>query len=138
MQTQEIVIILLIGLTAGIMSGLVGIGGGIVLVPALVYFLQYNQHQAQGTSLGVLTLPVVVLAFVQYYAECKKRNTPIHPAVIGLLAVGFLAGGFFGSKLALRIPDVQLKKIFALLLFYTGFKMLQWDQWMIKWIKSIF
>ena len=57
MPTQEIIIILVIGLMAGILSGLVGIGGGIILVPALVYFLSYTQHQAQGTSLGVLTFP---------------------------------------------------------------------------------
>ncbi|HEY0057810.1 MAG TPA: TSUP family transporter, partial [Flavisolibacter sp.] len=67
MTAQLMLIIIIIGLFAGILSGLVGIGGGIILVPALVYFMGYTQHQAQGTSLGVLTLPVVIIAFITYY-----------------------------------------------------------------------
>ena len=70
MDFQALTILTLIGLAAGILSGLVGVGGGIILVPALVYFLGYDQHQAQGTSLGVLTLPVVILAFLTYYKDC--------------------------------------------------------------------
>ena len=69
MPTQEIVIIILIGLPAGVLSGLVGIGGGIILVPILVFFLGYTQYQAQGTSLAVLLLPVGILAFLNYYNE---------------------------------------------------------------------
>ena len=63
MDSTAIITILIIGIAAGVLSGLVGIGGGIILVPALIYFLKYNQHQAQGTSLGVLVLPVVFLGF---------------------------------------------------------------------------
>jgi uncharacterized protein len=138
MISQEIITIILIGFAAGVLSGLVGVGGGIILVPALIYFLQYTQHQAQGSSLAVLTLPVVAFAFFQYYIECKNRNTPINTTVILILAAGFVVGSVFGSKLALRIPEAPLKKIFALILFYTAFKMLQWDQWIVKWIRSIF
>ena len=69
MATQLIITTLLIGLGAGVLSGLVGVGGGIVMVPALVFFLQYTQHQAQGTSLAVLTLPVVIFASVYYYQQ---------------------------------------------------------------------
>jgi uncharacterized protein len=138
MPIQETIIILLIGLMAGVLSGLIGVGGGIILVPALVYFLSYTQHQAQGTSLGVLTFPVVILAFLTYYQECKKMDAPLDFRVIALLAVGFVVGGYFGSHLAVKIDKELLKKIFAIILFYTGFKMLNWDDIVIRWIKNIF
>lgn len=128
MSTQIILSIIGIGVMAGALSGLVGVGGGIILVPAMVLLLNYTQHQAQGTSLGVLTLPVVALAFIHYYRTCKTNNTPIDFKVIGLLAIGFLAGSLVGSSLALRIDQQMLKKIFAVILFYTGIKMLGWDQ----------
>lgn len=138
MSFQEILIIVIIGLMAGVLSGLVGVGGGIILVPALVYFLSYTQHQAQGTSLGVLTFPVVILAFLTYYRECKSMGVPIDFKVIAILAVGFVIGGFFGSHLAVRIDRELLKKIFAVILFYTAFKMLDWDTMFINWVKKIF
>ena len=138
MPTQEKIIILVIGLAAGILSGLVEIGGGIILVPALVYFLSYTQHQAQGTSLGVLTFPVVILAFLTYWQECKKMGAPLDLRVIAILAIGFVIGGYFGGHFAVKIDKDVLKKIFAVILFYTGFKMLEWDTLIIKWIKSIF
>lgn len=138
MPIQEIIIILIIGLMAGILSGLVGVGGGIILVPALVYFLHYTQHQAQGTSLGVLTFPVVILAFLTYYQECKRMDAPLDFKVIAMLAAGFIIGGYFGSHMAVRIDKDLLRKIFAVILFYTGFKMLEWDTLFMKWIKNIF
>lgn len=138
MVTQMIITALLIGLAAGILSGLVGIGGGIIMVPALVFFLSYTQHQAQGTSLAVLTLPVVILASIYYYQQCQKLGTPIDLKVVGLLALGFVAGGYFGSKLALAINADTLKKVFAVVLFYTAFKMLNWDQLLVKWIRGLF
>ena len=113
MPTQEIVTIILIGLAAGILSGLVGVGGGIIMVPALVFFLHYSQHQAQGTSLGVLTLPVVILAFLKYYIDCRNMGTPIDLKVIGLLAIAFVLGGWVGSSIALKINQDVLKKVFA-------------------------
>ncbi len=138
MTTQVILVILIIGLFAGILSGLVGVGGGIILVPALVYFMNYSQHQAQGTSLGVLTFPVVIVAFLKYYYDTKKMGEPISFNVIAYLAIGFLIGGFLGSTLALRINQDLLKKIFAVILFYTAFKMLSWDAMIIRFFKSIF
>ncbi len=137
MPVQELILIVLLGLAAGVLSGLVGVGGGIIMVPALVFFLSYSQHQAQGTSLAVLTLPVVVLASIKYYYECEKMGTPIDLRVAGLLAVGFIVGGYFGSSMAVKIDKDVLKKIFAVVLFYTAIKMLNWDSLLIKWIKSI-
>jgi hypothetical protein len=135
MTTQLVLIIISVGLMAGILSGLVGIGGGIILVPALVYVLSYTQHQAQGTSLGVLTLPVVLVAFLKYYTDCKKMGTPIDFKIIALLAVGFVVGGFLGSTLALKIDKDMLKKIFAVILFYTAIKMLEWDKLVMNWFR---
>lgn len=128
MTTQIVLTIIIIGLAAGILSGLIGVGGGIILVPAMVYFLHYTQHQAQGTSLGVLTFPVVIIAFLNYYKDSKTSGHPIDIKIILLLAAGFIVGGFFGSKLALKIDQALLKKIFAVILLYTAFKMLQWDK----------
>ena len=138
MTGQLVITAIVIGLAAGVLSGLVGVGGGIIMVPALVFFMQYNQHQAQGTSLAVLTLPVVILASLAYYYDGKAQGSPIDLKIVGLLAIGFLVGGFFGSKMALAINQSLLKKIFAIILFYTAFKMLNWDAAIIKWVRGIF
>lgn len=138
MTAQIIILIVLLGLLAGIMSGLVGIGGGIVLVPALVFFLQYTQHQAQGTSLGVLTLPVVILGFLKYYSDSKVSGAPIDFRVVGLLALGFVVGGYLGSSIALKLDKDLLRKIFGILLLYSAFKMLKWDEAIANTIKKIF
>ncbi len=138
MQTQELILIIIIGLAAGILSGLVGVGGGIIMVPALVLFLHYNQHQAQGTSLAVLCLPVVILGFLKYYQECEKMGTPINLKVVGLLAIGFVVGAYVGGSLAIKIDKEALKKIFAIILLYTAIKMLNWDALFIRWVRNIF
>ena len=138
MQTQDLILIIIIGLAAGVLSGLVGVGGGIIMVPVMVLFLKYTQHQAQGTSLAVLTLPVVVLGFLKYYQECKRMGTPIDLKVVGLLAIGFVVGAYIGSSLAVKIDKDLLKKIFGVVLLYTAIKMLSWDAVAIRWIKSIF
>ena len=138
MTAQILFTVLIIGLAAGLLSGLVGVGGGIIMVPALIFFLGYSQHQAQGTSLGVLTLPVVIIASLYYYHQCQKMGTPMDLKVIGLLAAGFVVGAYFGSKLAISLNKELLRKIFALVLFYTAIKMLSWDATLINWIKRIF
>jgi len=138
MTAQLVITIIIIGLSAGILSGLVGVGGGIILVPAMVMFLHYTQHQAQGTSLAVLTLPVVILGTIQYYIEGKNMGHPIDLRVVGLIAIGFLAGGLIGSKLALRIDENTLRKFFAVLLLYTAARLLGWEAALFRWIKSLF
>jgi len=137
METAMLITLLVIGIVAGVLSGLVGIGGGIILVPALVYFLKYSQHQAQGTSLGVLLLPVVFLGFYQYYIYCRNAGTPIDFRVIGLLAAGFVIGGFFGGKIAARLDTDLMKKIFALILIYTAIKLLGFDHALFRWVKQL-
>ena len=138
MNIPELITIIVIGLAAGVLSGLVGVGGGIILVAVLIYFFRYTQHQAQGTSLGVLTLPVVVLGFLQYYKYCKDTANPIDFRIIGLLAIGFIFGGHFGGKIAAKIDTLLMKKIFAGILFYTAFKLLGWDSLLFNWIRKLF
>jgi hypothetical protein len=135
MTIQLMLLIAGIGLLAGILSGLVGIGGGIIIVPALVFALQYTQHQAQGTSLGVLTLPVVILGFLQYYFYSKNTQHPIDLRVVGIIAIGFVLGGYLGSLLALKIDKDLLRKIFAFVLLYTAFRMLRLDSWFLSYFK---
>lgn len=138
MDYQAIFLLILTGLAAGVLSGLVGVGGGIILVPALVYFLNYNQHQAQGTSLGVLTFPVTILAFLSYYRDSLSTGANIEIKVILIIACGFILGGLLGSMIAVKIDQHMLKKIFALILFYTGIKMLDWDKVIVNWMKHLF
>lgn len=133
MTAELVIIILVIGLFAGILSGLVGVGGGLIIVPALIFFLGFNQHQAQGTSLGLLLLPVGILAVINYY---NKDNVDVR--VVAIMSIAFIAGGWLGSKLALRLPEDTVKKIFAVFLFYSAFKLLDWDKAIVKWIRELF
>ena len=133
MTGESISLLIMVGLAAGILSGLVGVGGGIIIVPALVFFLGFSQLQAQGTSLGLLLLPVGIFAVINYY-----KAGHIDLKVVGIMSLAFVAGGFIGSKLALTINQELLKKIFALLLFYTAFRLLHWDDAIVKWVKGIF
>jgi uncharacterized membrane protein YfcA len=110
--------LLLIGLVVGMVSGVVGIGGGILFVPALVWMVGMDQHKAQGTSLGALLAPVGILAFMEYY---RKGNADLR--VAALLAAGFLVGGYFGAVGAQEIPEVWLRRVFALTLVAVGGRM---------------
>ena len=123
MSLYAIVILIVIGLAAGIMGGLVGIGGGIVIVPALIYFLSFSQKEAQGTSLGILLLPIGILGVWQYY-----KAGYVDMRIVWLVAAGFLAGSYFGSKIALSLPQEMVKKIFAILMIAVAFKMLFLDK----------
>jgi hypothetical protein len=99
-------------------SGVVGIGGGVLFVPALVWLAGMSQHKAQGTSLGALLAPVGIFAFFEYY---RKGNADLRVAL--LLAAGFLVGGYFGAVGAQYIPEVWLRRIFALTLIGVGGRM---------------
>ena len=123
MTIITIIILLIIGLVAGVLSGMVGVGGGIVIVPALVYFLAFSQKSAQGTSLGILLLPVGILAVSQYY-----KQGFIDVKVVLMVSAGFLIGGYFGSKLAVVLSETTLKKVFALMLILTAVKILFIDK----------
>jgi len=133
MNAETILVLILVGLAAGTLSGLVGVGGGIIIVPALVFFLGFSQQAAQGTSLGLLLLPVGILAVINYY-----NKGYIDLKVIAIMCAAFVFGGWIGSKLALSISQETVKRIFAVVLFYAAFKMLGWDALLFKWIKELF
>jgi uncharacterized membrane protein YfcA len=110
---------IILGLVIGVFSGIVGIGGGILIIPALVYLFHMSQHKAQGTSLGALLAPIGALAFWEYY---KAGNADLKAAA--LIAIGFFVGGYFGGLWAQRIPEAMLQRIFGALLVVIGIRLL--------------
>ena len=116
---NEIVILILIGLVAGAFSGMFGIGGGLVMVPAMVFFLAMSQHSAQGTSLGVLVIPVAAVAAYNYYKEGELNMK--FALIIGL---SFVIGGYFGSKFSLGMSEVILKRSFGVLVLAMAIKLI--------------
>jgi uncharacterized protein len=123
MTVQTIVLLAIIGLAAGMLSGMIGIGGGIIIVPALVFVLGFTQQQAQGTSLGLLLLPVGILAVMNYY-----KQGFIDLKVVGIMSITFILGGWLGSRVALSLPQETIKKIFAIILLLVALKMLFLDK----------
>jgi uncharacterized membrane protein YfcA len=119
MSTSMLLILIVIGIITGVMAGMLGIGGAIIMIPALVFFMGFSQQMAQGTSLAVMLPPIGILAAYNYY---KAGQVNIKFAII--LAVCFLIGSYFGSKLALNLPQAALKKIFGVLLLLVAAKML--------------
>lgn len=113
---QQIITLLLIGLAAGLMSGMLGIGGGIVIVPLLVAFMGFSQQAAQGTSLGLLLPPLGILAVLNYY---KAGYVDLKAVLI--MSITFVLGSYLSSKFVVNIPETVVKKIFAVfLLFYSA------------------
>ena len=115
---NEVVLLVIIGVVSGMLGGLFGVGGAIIVIPALMLAFGLNQHQAQGTSTAFLLLPVGILAFFNYY---KAGHVNIKYALI--IAAAYVIGGYFGSKLAINISDINLKKIFAVFIVLIGIKM---------------
>ncbi|HEY4324719.1 MAG TPA: sulfite exporter TauE/SafE family protein [Mucilaginibacter sp.] len=119
MTGSTFLILIIIGLMAGFLGGMVGLGGGIILIPALVIFLAMDQRMAQGTSIAIMLPPIGLFAVFNYY---KAGYVNVKYALV--IAVVFMIGGYLGSKLALNIPASMLKKIFALLLVIVAAKMI--------------
>jgi uncharacterized membrane protein YfcA len=119
MDAGSIVLLLILGVAAGFTSGMFGIGGGIVIIPALVYIMKFNQHMAQGTALAILVPPIGIVAAYNYY---QKGYVDINTA--GIMILGFVVGAYFGSKTALSVSDVHLNKVFAVVLILVGLKVL--------------
>jgi len=123
MTIQTIILLITVGLAAGVLSGMVGVGGGIIIVPCLVFFLGFTQKAAQGNSLALLLLPLGILGVINY-----QREGYIDYRVVLAMAAGFVLGNFFGSKWALNINDEKLKKIFAVILLLAAIKILFIDK----------
>ena len=119
MSITTIFLLIIIGLLGGFLSGLMGVGGGFIMVPMLIFFLGFSQQQAQGTSLAVLAVPVTALAAYQYY---KEGN--IHWEYALIMAVCFVAGGFLGSKLAITLDQKTLQRIFGVVMLIISMKLI--------------
>ena len=113
-----IVLLLIIGVLAGMLSGLIGIGGGIIVIPALVFFLGFSQQTAQGTTLAMMVPPIGLLAAWAYY---KEGFVDVKAAAI--ICIGFIAGSYFGAKFATGISQDMLRKIFSVILILVAIKM---------------
>jgi uncharacterized membrane protein YfcA len=130
-SVTQLLILVLVGLLAGALSGFVGVGGGIIIVPAMIYFMNMNQMQAQGVSLALLMLPVGILGVMNYY---KAGHIQFNYVLI--LAVGFVLGNYFGSKYAMKVPEHKIKFFFALLMLFVAVQML-WKSGS-KWLSQLY
>ena len=116
---------LIIGLFAGILSGLFGVGGGVIIVPALVLIYRFNQYTANATSLVSLLLPVGILGAWQYYQDAKINVEQIRFGL--LIAIGLFMGAYFGAKLALMIPALALRRAFSIFMLLVAIRL-----WFLK------
>ena len=131
MDVSTFITLLLIGLTAGIASGYIGIGGGIIIIPALIYFLKLDQYQAQGVSLALMLPPIGILAFYSYFQAgtfnlviegVDHKNLLIYYALV--MAFFFVFGGWIGSKFAFKTPIHIVQLLFGLFMLYASIKLI--------------
>jgi uncharacterized membrane protein YfcA len=109
---------LALGVFAGILAGMIGVGGGLVIVPALVYFFKMDQHTAQGTSLAILLPPSGLFAFIEYY-----KAGHVHVGLAIMIALGVLAGGYLGGSWAQELSGPVLRKVFAVMMAIIAVRM---------------
>ncbi|MDC3305324.1 sulfite exporter TauE/SafE family protein [Flavobacteriales bacterium] len=119
MSISTFIILIVIGLLAGILSGLVGVGGGIIMIPLLVMLLGLTQHQAQGTALFAMLPPIGILAAMNYF---KQGYVKWEYALV--IALTFVVGGYFGSKLSLSLPPQTVRRVFGVIMLIGGFKLI--------------
>jgi len=115
----NIILYILLGLGAGMLSGVVGIGGGVFIVPALVFLFGFSQQQAQGTTLALLVPPIGILAAWTYY-----QHGFVNIKGAAFIALGFILGSFFGARFAVGISNTMLEKIFGVAIMLIGLKMI--------------
>ncbi len=118
MSTTSILLLIAIGLVAGTLGGMVGLGGGIILIPALILIMKLDQQTAQGTSIAIMLPPIGLFAVYNYY---KAGYVNIKYAMI--IAAAFMVGGYLGSSIALKISADLMRKIFSVLLVVIAIKM---------------
>ena len=131
MEITTFITLLFIGLFAGIASGYVGIGGGIIIIPSLIYFLGLGQHQAQGVSLALMLPPIGLLAFYKYF-QSGSFNLEIEGQIVEnklliyalIMAVFFVIGGWLGAKWSLKTPVHVVKLVFGSFMLYASIKMI--------------
>ena len=108
-----------LGLAVGVLSGVLGIGGAVIIVPVLVYVFGWQQHMAQGTTLAMLIPPIGILAFWRYYQAGQ-----VDLNVAGLMCLGFFVGGYVGGGLAIDMQADTLRKVFGGALLLISLKMI--------------
>lgn len=118
MSTSTIVLLILIGMVAGMLGGMVGLGGGIILIPALIFLLKLDQQTAQGTSIAVMLPPIGLFAVYNYY-----KAGYVNTSYALIIAAAFMVGGYFGSLLALRLSPELMRKIFSVIIVLVALKM---------------
>lgn len=119
MNINEVIILIVIGFLAGIVGGTFGVGGGIIIIPALVFILGLSQHNAQGTSLAVLLFPIGILAVINY-----SKNGYVNYKFAAILIVSFVLGSYLGSLISVHLPEKILKKVFGIFLLLVSLKMI--------------
>ena len=119
MSVTTIIGLLALGLAAGMLSSVVGIGGGVLIVPALVFIFAVSQKVAQGTSLVMLLPPIGIFAVINYY-----KAGYVDFKIAGILCIAFIVGSYFGSKIALNLQESTLKRIFGVFLMILAVKYL--------------
>jgi uncharacterized membrane protein YfcA len=116
---MNVVLYVALGLGAGVLGGMFGIGGGSILIPALVFLFGLTQHQAQGTSLAIMVPPIGILAAMRYY---QAGNVKLGMA--GFICIGFLIGGLIGAQIIQNVPDILLKRLFGIFLLIISIRMI--------------
>ena len=119
MDLQQIILLCIVGILAGIIAGSLGVGGGILIVPALVLLFGFSQHTAQGTSLAVLLPPVSIFAVIDYH-----KNGFIDYKAALILVLTFFIGSYLGSVFAVHLPSKTLTRIFGVLMLIAGLRMI--------------
>ncbi len=128
-EPSAIVTLLLIGVAAGCLSGFIGIGGGLLIVPALMYFMGMSQMAAQGTSLALMLPPIGALAVMNYW-----RAEEVDLRAAGIMVVAFVIGGYFGSRLALSLNPMKVRLAFGVIMLYVAVRMV-WGAGKALWVQ---
>ena len=128
-EPTAIVTLLLIGVAAGCLSGFIGIGGGLLIVPALMYFMGMSQMAAQGTSLALMLPPIGALAVMNYW-----RAEEVDLRAAGIMVVAFVIGGYFGSRLALSLNPMKVRLAFGVIMLYVAVRMV-WGAGKALWVQ---
>lgn len=118
MDLTQFLLLIVIGFAAGVLSGTLGVGGGIILIPALIYLFGMSQHMAQGTSLAILLPPTGILAAITYH-----KQGFVHWKYAIVIMCIFVFGAWIGAKFAVSLPEKAMKKVFALFILFVGAKL---------------
>lgn len=113
------ILYIILGIVAGIFGGMFGIGGGTILIPALVYLFGLTQHQAQGTTLAIMVPPIGLLAAIRYYYSGNVKL-----GVAGFICLGFFIGGLIGADLIQSVSEPILKRLFGIFLAFVAIRMI--------------